>query len=519
MFLKNLSVRAQVLIAPAIAIVLALALGGAATYSFRSLQQSIERAVSEQLPDYKAAADIDSRLRGLNALVLQSIGYEAMSYSPEVINEVDNQFEQSLTSMVRLLDQALANSLPASKSAFEDIKAEYLRYQKAAKETMEMKSTGAAIAAGFLSTSQKSFDSLLSKTDAFKTAKLAQIDSEVGKADQLAKLSIAINVSLTAALAAIGIMVSVLCARYITGRLGYLKTASAGLAQGNLSEPIELQGKDEIAALCSELEHTRMSLVKAVGEVLQSAESVRLATSEIATGNLDLSQRTEMQASSLEQTAASLQTLNDFIQANSKSVSTATEVAVESGSLATNSQKASDAVLTSMREIHVKSKAITEITTLIDSIAFKTNILALNAAVEAAKAGDQGRGFSVVASEVRSLALQCGTAAKQIRELIVSSAELVDSGVKQANQSTDATNNVAKRLDTVQVMLSEVKSATAHQASGIAEISSALSHIETTTQQNAALVEEAAAASQNLSTQAQRLVESVQFFRLPPATV
>ncbi|WP_455820792.1 methyl-accepting chemotaxis protein [Pseudomonas cerasi] len=251
-----------------------------------------------------------------------------------------------------------------------------------------------------------------------------------------------------------------------------------------------------------------------LGSVTSSAQSVSSASTQIAAGNEDLSARTEEQAASLEQTSASISTLNDTVKQSAENARQASALASTANDLSVHSGNAVAAMVGTMDKIKISSSKISDITGLIEGIAFQTNILALNAAVEAARAGEQGRGFAVVASEVRNLAQRSSTAAREIKDLIVTSAQLVESGSVQA---ADVGENMAKvqgSIRQVADIVGEMAAATSEQSQGIEQVHLAIGQMDSVTQQNAALVEEASAASQSLQEQASTLSQLVSAFRL-----
>jgi methyl-accepting chemotaxis protein len=286
------------------------------------------------------------------------------------------------------------------------------------------------------------------------------------------------------------------------------------VATGDLSSRIVVRGSDETSQLLAALAQMNDSLVRLVGSVRQGSEHIATGTEQIATGNQDLSQRTEEQASNLQQTAASMEQISATVHTNAGMTRQATDKAGSASESAAASGAAVKRLVTTMAGIADASRRITEITAVIDGIAFQTNILALNAAVEAARAGDQGRGFAVVAAEVRVLAQRSASAAKEIKALIDSSATQVSAGAQQAAHAGDSMDAVVRQVAEVRTLLEEIHGATVEQTKGVAEISQAVTQIDRVTQSNASLVEEAAAAAESLSRQAQTLLDAVSRFRL-----
>src|SRR5450830_1389724 len=286
------------------------------------------------------------------------------------------------------------------------------------------------------------------------------------------------------------------------------------IAGGDLSSRFETTRKDDTGQLLRALQQMTVNLVAIIGDVRANVDSIRVSTGEIARGNMDLSGRTEAQASSLEETAASMEQLASTVKQNADnamqanmSASSASEVAVAGGEVV-------EKVTTTMSEISDSAKRIVDIIGIIDGIAFQTNILALNAAVEAARAGEQGRGFAVVATEVRSLAHRSASAAKEIKNLIDVSVQKVDIGVKLVSQAGTTMEGVVSSVKRVTSIISDISAASDEQSNGIQQVNEAVTQMDEVTQQNAALVEEAAAAAASLEEQALKLSQAVSIFKL-----
>jgi methyl-accepting chemotaxis protein len=287
---------------------------------------------------------------------------------------------------------------------------------------------------------------------------------------------------------------------------------ASSIAQGNLSTRIDTTRGDEFGDLLKSLASMNDSLSRMVSEVRGSTDSIATASAEIAQGNNDLAQRTEQTSSSLQATASSMAALTGTVQHGADNARQASTLAASASSVAQRGGSVVTQVISTMQEIDVSSKKIADIISVIDGIAFQTNILALNAAVEAARAGEQGRGFAVVASEVRSLAQRSADAAKEIKGLINTSVQKVESGTKLVTDAGATMEEIVQSVRRVADVISEITAAATEQSSGINGINQAIGDLDQMTQQNAALVEQSAAAAESLREQADRMKQAVAVF-------
>ncbi|MDD2546115.1 MAG: methyl-accepting chemotaxis protein [Burkholderiaceae bacterium] len=326
------------------------------------------------------------------------------------------------------------------------------------------------------------------------------------------------NVGLSVALlVALGLMGLMLYLRNVTQQLGgdpaELKRVADAVAGGDLGTSIKVRPGDS-SSIMAALSTMTSKLATTVQSVRQNAEGVATASAEIAQGNNDLSARTEQQASALEQTAASMEELGSTVRQNADNARAANQLAMSASTVAVQGGEVVAEVVETMKGINDSSNKIADIISVIDGIAFQTNILALNAAVEAARAGEQGRGFAVVAGEVRNLAQRSAEAAKEIKSLITASVERVEQGTQLVDKAGVTMTEVVSSIRRVADIMGEISAASSEQSSGVSQVGEAVTQMDHATQQNAALVEEMAAAASSLNQQAQELVNAVAVFNL-----
>ena len=312
----------------------------------------------------------------------------------------------------------------------------------------------------------------------------------------------------------VGIGLALWIARVVSAPLQQAVSVATAVAGGDLTRTIEVESACETGQLMGALRDMTNNLQRLVSQVRGGTDTIATASAEIAAGNQDLSSRTEQQASSLEETASSMEELTSTVKQNADNARQANQLAQSASGIAIKGGDVVGQVVGTMSSINESSRKIVDIISVIDGIAFQTNILALNAAVEAARAGEQGRGFAVVASEVRNLAQRSAAAAKDIKSLINDSVEKVEAGSQLVDQAGSTMNEIVSSIGRVTDIMSEITSASAEQSDGIEQVNVAIAQMDQVTQQNAALVEQAAAAAESMQEQAARLSEVVSIFKL-----
>ncbi|WP_225032252.1 methyl-accepting chemotaxis protein [Paraburkholderia sp. XV] len=343
---------------------------------------------------------------------------------------------------------------------------------------------------------------------------LDQRSGEVSSMTVSTKLALAVSGALTVVISIVlGVFITRGIMRALGGEPAEAAKAVQRVAEGDLDARVTLAPNDRASVMAS-VESMRQQLRGIVSDIHSTAETITNSAGEIAQGNLDLSQRTEEQAASLQETAASMEELTSTVRQNAENAKQANALAGKACEVATRGGEAVNEVVDSMRAISASSGKVADIITVIEGIAFQTNILALNAAVEAARAGEQGRGFAVVAGEVRTLAQRSASAAKEVKELITSSVESVAKGSEQVERAGATMSDIVQSVRQLTDIMGEIASASDEQGTGIEQVNVAVGQMDSVTQQNAALVEQASAAAQAMAHQATSLRQAVSVFKL-----
>ena len=497
--------------------VLLLTLAGSAigVWSLRSVDAATRQAIENNVATERLVADA-YRLQAINAERYKAM---ALSSEPEVGEILSADIERTQTHYRELMDQ-LATRLqtPAEQALLTGTHDKAQDFQAAVKELVAARDFGLTerIRKVFAERFEPSAAALLGSLQQLAQSQRDAIDAAGA---QIAQSSQRAQVALTLFCATALLLGSVLTwwlVRSISRPIGTANATAQRVSSLDLRENIEGHNRDEAGQLLLSLNTMQQALRTLVMQVRQSAQSVRLAAHEIAQGNADLSERTEGTASSLQQTAAALEQVTQRLHQSTETAARAEHMASQASAVATEGGNAMAQVVRTMQNIQQSSRKVEEVTGVIDSIAFQTNILALNAAVEAARAGEQGRGFAVVAAEVRQLAMRAGEAAREIKGLIATSAQNVETGTALVNGAGHTMGQIVDSIRNVASMISDISTTTLSQTRDINDINTAVARLDQMTQQNSALVEESAAASEGLRHQANDLTHLISQFVLPP---
>jgi methyl-accepting chemotaxis protein len=513
--LNKLRIGPKLLLAPMLVLVLLIATAGAAYVGMVRQNASLENLVQVRAARLKTAADVSGEARYAHAHIYQLLAWVNGSFAQARLDALSRDIKARHTTIDALLRQLNAD---ATGDAERKIAAQSLQalaaYRKAVLETMDMAQMDQSIATNSMAIAEKQFlllNDQLAQLSALEK-QLSEAAHTQAKADfRTLNATMAIMVLLSIALS-VGVTMAVRGAMLRDIRA--IADVVIALAAGRLAAGRSPQGRDEIADTARMLDQTMANLTQTLTTILGAVRSIDTAAREIATGNLDLSTRTEMQASSLEQTASAMNSLTQAVQANAANARQACQLAAGASDLAQHGGAAMEDAVHTMASIRASSRQIVDIIAVIDGISFQTNILALNAAVEAARAGEQGRGFAVVAAEVRTLAQRSAAAAKEIKTLIAASVATIDSGSASVQQAGERMGGIVAAVQQVNDIIARISAASAEQAQGIAEVNQAVGQMDDVTQQNAALVEQAAAAAASLQDQAGHLSQAVSVFKL-----
>ena len=497
--------------------VLLLTLAGSAigVWSLRSVDAATRQAIENNVATERLVADA-YRLQAINTERYKAM---ALSSEPEVGEILSADIERTQTHYRELMDQ-LATRLqtPAEQALLTGTHDKAQDFQAAVKELVTARDFGLTerIRKVFTERFEPSAAALLGSLQQLAQSQRDAIDAAGA---QIAQSSQRAQVALTLFCATALLLGSVLTwwlVRSISRPIGTANATAQRVSSLDLRENIEGHNRDEAGQLLLSLNTMQQALRTLVMQVRQSAQSVRLAAHEIAQGNADLSERTEGTASSLQQTADALEQVTQRLHQSTETAARAEHMASQASAVATEGGNAMAQVVRTMQNIQQSSRKVEEVTGVIDSIAFQTNILALNAAVEAARAGEQGRGFAVVAAEVRQLAMRAGEAAREIKGLIATSAQNVETGTALVNGAGHTMGQIVDSIRNVASMISDISTTTLSQTRDINDINTAVARLDQMTQQNSALVEESAAASEGLRHQANELTHLISQFVLPP---
>ena len=512
--LKQLRIGPKLLLAPGVVLALLLMLAGAAWYGMGRQHASLENMVQVRAARLEAAAALASDVAHAHAGVYQLLAWNSASFSRTRIDALYQDIARRQRTTAAALD-ALAGVGGSSERSIIDASAAALAaYRASVGEAVDMARVDQSLATSAMQKAENQFAVLgahLAQLSALEK-QLSMTAFEAADAEfSLLLTTMAVLVLLSIACS---LLVSLVVRRAMLADIGAIADVVDDLAHGRLAAGAGRRGGDEIAATARALDRSIVTLGRTMRSVLAAVASIDTASREIASGNQDLSDRTELQASSLEETASAMATLTAAVAQNAASARSASDLAAGAAVLAMQGGEAVSRAVLTMDQIKGSSCKIAEIIGVMDAISFQTNILALNASVEAARAGPQGRGFAVVAAEVRTLAQRSAHAASQVRKLIAASATSIEAGHASFSAAGDNMHQIVTSVRQVSDIIGRISAASSAQAEGIAEVNLVVGQMDGMTQQNAALVEQAAAAAASLHDQSCMLVQAVSVFEI-----
>ncbi|MEE8730095.1 MAG: methyl-accepting chemotaxis protein [Rahnella inusitata] len=517
--INNMRVGSRLGAAFSLIILLLIIVSATAVIKISSINSSIEQIVNDRYVKVRLAFDVrdgvNDQIKFLRGIVIDTKNPEQ---NKKRYLQLDDTIKQTNLAMDKI---AAIQSTPTGKQKIKALQDASDVFEAGKEELIRLAQAGDVEGATEyvlrkLTTSQNAY---LGLATAFADSQDAQLQAEGKKAvaDGQTAIELTLVFSLIAVLLAM--IMGYFLTRSIIRPLGTAVQVAESVAAGDLTTEIRVTSSDETGQLMQGLKNMNENLLRIVTEVRSGTQAISSASSQIAAGNLDLSSRTEEQASSLEETASAMEQITATVKQNAENARQANQLAAQASRVAVEGGEVVGQVVSTMEGINVSSRKIVDIISVIDGIAFQTNILALNAAVEAARAGEQGRGFAVVASEVRNLAQRSASAAKEIKVLIDDSVSKVDNGTQLVAKAGATMAEVVSSVKNVTDIVGEISIASHEQSTGIEEINKAITQMDEVTQQNAALVQEASSAAYSLNEQAERLAESISIFKVSTAAV
>jgi methyl-accepting chemotaxis protein len=509
----DLKIATKLIVSFGAVLLLTLVLGVSNMISMNRVNQASTDLAENWMPSVRAVMDLRTDVGEIRRWELAHL----LNDDPAAMADYEKRLDSAVDAFKKHRDnyETLISS-PEEKAIATEFDKGLVAFMADHSKMIDMSRSGKKAEARTLS-SGSSAQALATITD--NVNKLVKLNVDGGDAASDVATSIYQNARMTSIVLlvvniGIGMVLAVWVARIVSRPLQEAVSLARNVADGDLTSNIDVKSACETGQLMQALKDMTGNLQGLVSQVRHGTDTIATASAEIASGNQDLSSRTEEQASSLEETASSMEELTSTVKQNADNARQANQLAQSASGIAMKGGDVVGQVVGTMASINESSRKIVDIISVIDGIAFQTNILALNAAVEAARAGEQGRGFAVVAGEVRNLAHRSAAAAKDIKTLISDSVEKVETGSALVNQAGETMNEIVTSITRVTDIMSEITSASVEQSAGIEQVNTAIVQMDQVTQQNAALVEEAAAAAESMQEQAAKLSEVVSVFKL-----
>lgn len=513
--LRNLKIGARLRAGFGLTLLLLSLTGGLALFEAAQIYDGTQELALNHLPSVQMLGEASMSANGVRRASLRSV----MESSAEGKLKQRNSHDASLTQFYAALEAYRSHaSTNEEKLLFAEISQRWADYMMVDRQLLQLSEAGnsqftaaRALAVGDSATAfTNALDPIFKEVAVTRHA----ADAAVSDAANSYRIALRLTAALTLLALVLGAAIAAAISRSIVEPIRISVEIARTVARGDLTSNIQVSGRDEMSQLLLALGEMNRQLVDIVSQVRNSSESIAIGSAQIATGNNDLSRRTEEQAASLEETAASMEQLAAAVRQNTENALRGNRLTIDASETAIRGGSVVARVIETMRGISSSSEQMAQIISVIEGIAFQTNILALNAAVEAARAGEQGRGFAVVAGEVRSLAQRCAAAAKDIKELINTSVKRIATGASLVDEAGRTTDEIVAAVKRVNSLMTEITAASNEQNTGIEQVNQAVVQMDQVTQQNAALVEEASAAAQSVAQQAQDLRKAVAVFAI-----
>jgi methyl-accepting chemotaxis protein len=511
----------KIAVAPLVTMLFLLAMLAVSYLAVGKQSSTLQDLYKQRFTNYQSMSEASQTISEVHSSVYRLFTW-IQNLKPDQIEKTTAEQKRKLAEVLKMLDEFSRTDLTDDeKKRVAQLASGIGKYRDNILKAIDLSTMDVSMGAMLMQNADGVYQEMSKQFDSLIGEQKADARESYEQAEAAARTAVLVLIGLGALALATSAAVAVFMSRAIVRPLHSAIETAGRIAGGDLTGQVQATSRDETGDLLRALAGMQAGLAAIVGQVRAGTETMSTASSQIAAGNQDLSQRTEEQASSLEQTAASMEELTGTVKQNADNARQANQLAASASGVAVQGGSVVAQVVDTMSSIGVSSRKIVDIISVIDGIAFQTNILALNAAVEAARAGEQGRGFAVVASEVRSLAQRSAAAAKEIKSLIDDSAGKVDAGTRLVGKAGATMQEIVASVQRVSEIMGEIAAASQEQTRGIEQVNQAITQMDQVTQQNAALVEQASAAAQSMRDQSGRLLDAVGVFKVnagaPPA--